>query len=60
MKRDLMAVAGGIVATGITMWTVWGNPPKHTAPRLLAVHQLEADPALKAISADSPYMRSER
>ena len=60
MKRDLMMVAGGIVATGITMWGVWGNPPKHSAPRLLAVPQLEADPALKAISEHSPYMRSER
>ena len=50
MKRDLMMVVGGLVATGITMWGVWGNPPKHSVPRLLAMHQLDADPAMKAIS----------
>jgi hypothetical protein len=60
MKRDLMMVVGGLVATGITMWGVWGNPPKHSVPRLLAMHQLDADPAMKAISERSPYMRSER
>ena len=30
----------GIVATGLTMWGIWGNPPKHAAPRLVVVQQL--------------------
>lgn len=60
MKQDLLIVVGGIVAIGLTMWTFWGNPPKHGAPRVLAVQQLDVDPDLKAISERSPYMRSER
>jgi hypothetical protein len=60
MTRDLLMVAGGIVATGLTMWTLWGNPPKHAAPKVMVVQQLEADPDLKAVTSRSPYMRSER
>jgi hypothetical protein len=60
MRRDLLFVAGGIVATGLTMWSFLGNPPKHSASRVLVIQQLDADPDLKAISERSPYMRSER
>jgi hypothetical protein len=60
MKQDLAIVTGGIVVTGLAMWSVWGNPPKHSAPRVVVVQQLQADPDLKAISERSPYMRSER
>ena len=60
MKQDLLIVVGGIIATGLTMWSFWGNPPKHSAPRMQVVQQLQADPDLKAISERSPYMRSER
>jgi hypothetical protein len=60
MRQDLLMVAGGIVVTGLAMWSFWGNPPKHSAPRLQVVQQLQADPDLKAISEHSPYMRSER
>ncbi len=60
MRQDLMIVAGGIIATGLTAWSLWGNPPKHSAPRLLAVQQLDADPDLKTVSERSPFMRSER
>ena len=61
MKQDIAIVAGGIVATGIAMWSVWGNPPpKHGAAKVLVVQQLNADPDLKAVSERSPYMRSER
>jgi len=60
MKQDLAIVTGGIVATGLAMWSIWGNPPKHSAPRVMVVQQLQADPDLKAVSERSPYMRSER
>ena len=60
MKRDLLMVAGCIVATGLTMWSLWGNPHKHAAPRLMIVQQLDADPDLKVVTTRSPYMRSER
>jgi hypothetical protein len=55
-----LMVVGGIVATGLTMWSFWGNPPKHSAPRLLVVQQLDADPDLKVVTGRSPYMRNER
>ena len=60
MKRDLLMVAGGILATGLTMWSLWGNPPKHAAPRLAVVQQLDAGPDLKGVTGRSPYMRNER
>ena len=60
MKLDLLIVVVGLVVAGLTLWSLWGDPPKQGAPRLLAVQQLDADPELKAISERSPYMRSER
>jgi len=60
MRQDLLFVAGGIVATGLTMWGFLGNPPKHSVPRVSVVQQFDADPDLKVISERSPYMRSER
>jgi len=64
MRQDLLLVAGGIVATGLTMWGFFGNPPKHSAQHsasgLMVVQRLDADPDLKAVSGRSPYMRSER
>jgi hypothetical protein len=60
MKQDLLMVVGGIVATGLTMWSFWGNPPKHAAPKVMVVQQLDVDPDLKAVTGRSPYMRSER
>lgn len=60
MKRDLPIVFGCIVATGLTIWSYWGNSPKNGAPRQAAMQQLDIDPDLKTISERSPYMRSER
>ena len=62
MERDLLMVAGGILATGLMMWSLWGNPPKHAAPRLVVVQQLDAGPGpdLKVVTGRSPYMRNER
>lgn len=60
MKLDLVIVVAGIVATGLAMWSVWGNPPKHGAARVQIVQRLDVDPDLKAVSERSPYMRSER
>lgn len=60
MKLDLIIIIGGIVATGLTMWSFWGNPPRQSATRLSAIHLLEAGPDLKALGEGGPYMRSER
>ena len=59
MKRDILAISGGMIALGAVMWTYWGNPV--SAPRTPIVHQeLAADPDLKLVTERSPYMRTER
>jgi hypothetical protein len=45
MKQDLFIVGGGIVAFGLAIWGLWGNP-RHSP--------------LKIVSERSPYMRTER
>jgi hypothetical protein len=60
MKQDLFIVSGGIVAVGLAIWGLWGNP-QHVAPKhLVAQQQLNVDPELKHVSEHSPFMRSER
>jgi hypothetical protein len=60
MKRDILAISGATIALGAVMWMFLGNPVN--APRAHVGHQqqLAADPALKLISEQSPYMRTER
>ena len=59
MKRDILAISGGMIALGAVMWIYWGNPA--SPPRTQIVHQeLAADPDLKLISERSPFMRTER
>ena len=59
MKRDIFAISGGMIALGAVLWMFWGNPVH--VPRMHPGHQeLASDPALKLISEQSPYMRTER
>jgi hypothetical protein len=59
MKRDVLAISGGMITLGAVIWIFWGNP-EHV-PRIHAGSQeLGADPALKLVSERSPYMRTER
>jgi len=59
MKRDVLAISGGMLGLGAVVWIFWGNP--EPAPRAqVAAQALEVDPALKLITERSPYMRSER
>ena len=59
MKRDVLAISGGMLGLGAVVWIFWGNP--EPAPRAqVAAKALEVDPALKLITERSPYMRSER
>ena len=59
MKQDILAISGGLIAFGAVVWAFWGHP--ETATRIYPVHQeLAADPDLKVVSEQSPYMRSER
>jgi hypothetical protein len=59
MKRDLFIVGGGIVAFGLAIRGLWGNP-RHSAPKEQVAQHLNVDPELKIVSERSPYMRTER
>jgi hypothetical protein len=59
MRRDLLAISGGMLAVGATVWALlWGNPDN--PPRLRTAQEIKADPNLKLVSERSPYMRTER
>ena len=60
MKQDLLVVSGGIVAFGLVMWSLSGNPSRPAPSKVQVVQKLDVDRDLKAVSERSPYMRSER
>ena len=65
MKRDILAISGGMLGLGAVMWIFWGNPmhaPRaHVGYRVdVGSEGLAADPALKLVTERSPYMRTER
>jgi hypothetical protein len=57
MKDDLFIVVVGVVAVGLAIWGLWGNP-RHSAAKV--AQHLNVDPDLKLVTERSPYMRSER
>ena len=57
MKHDLLAIGGGYLAIGALLWAIWGNPE---IPKPYIAQQIDADPELKLISEQNPYMRNER
>lgn len=59
MKQDLCVGVGGVIAVGLAIWGLWGNP-RHSAPKEHVAQHLSVDPELKIVSERSPYMRSER
>ena len=59
MKHDLFIVVVGVVAVGLAIWGLWGNP-RHSAPKEDVAQHLNVDPDLKLVTERSPYMRSER
>ncbi|OSJ26974.1 hypothetical protein BSZ19_35035 [Bradyrhizobium japonicum] len=58
MRRDLLAITGGMLAVGATVWAFWGNP--ENPARLRTVQEIKANPEQKRVSEQSPYMRNER
>ena len=59
MKQDLFIIVSGIVAVGLAIWGLWGNP-RHSAPKEHVAQHLNVDPELTIVSERSPYMRTER
>jgi hypothetical protein len=61
MRRDLLVISGAIIVLGLAMWTFWGNPEMNSAPNVRRVQSFDdSDPALRLVTEQSPYMRSER
>lgn len=58
MQRDLLIISAGLVAISIIGWSSWRDPG--VVPRFHTAQSLQADPDLKHVSEQSPYMRSER
>ena len=58
MKRDVLVISGGMLAVGVVVWAVWGNP--ENAPRMHTFGQMQVAPEPKLVSERSAYMRSER
>jgi len=59
MKRDLLVIcSGGMLAFGVVAWGFWGYSETLSAtPRFN--QQMQADPDLKFVSEQSPYMRTD-
>ncbi|MGY4161194.1 hypothetical protein ACVINW_007036 [Bradyrhizobium sp. USDA 4461] len=58
MRQDLLAICGGILASGAIAWTLWGNPV--SVPHMYGPKTIAADQDLRLVSQRSPYMRDER
>jgi hypothetical protein len=59
MKQDLCVGIGSVVAFGLAIWGVWGNP-RPSPPKEHVAQHLNADPELKIVNERSPYLRTER
>jgi hypothetical protein len=60
MGRDLLTMTAISLAIALTAWIIWGNPEEHSALQMQTAQWVKADPELKRVSEQSPYMRSER
>jgi hypothetical protein len=60
MTKDFVAIGAGMLVVGVGIWGLWGAP-QHARPLETAEMRLLADdPALKLVSEQNPYMRTER
>jgi hypothetical protein len=58
MKRDFLVIGTVMLAVYAVASNFWAPPDK--PPRIHTDHQLSADPNLKLLSEESPFMRTER
>ena len=58
MTKDTFVICAGMLAVGVGVWTVWGNPQSAKPARTELVRILADDPALKLATETSPYMRT--
>jgi hypothetical protein len=61
MKRDLLVMGGAMLALGLAMWMVWGNPEMSSTPKASVVQSFgPKDPDLRVVTERGPYVRNER
>ena len=59
MTKDFVAIGAGMLIVGLGIWS-FQHDPQNTRPAEVQVRILADDPALKHVSENSPYMRTER
>jgi hypothetical protein len=60
MTKDFIAIGAGMLVVGLGMWGLWGTPQDASPAEAREARILADDPALKFVSEDNPYMRTER
>jgi hypothetical protein len=64
MVRDLLILAAASIVLGVIVWSVLGHQQRTSLQgsylRMETSHSLNADPDLRLVSEQSPYMRTER
>ena len=60
MTKDMIAIAAGMLVVGLGIWSLHDTPHKASPATTQAARILADDPALKLVTENSPYMRSER
>jgi hypothetical protein len=60
MTKDFVAIGAGMLAVGLGMWGLWGHPQNARPAETQEARILADDPALKLVSEQNPYMRTER
>ena len=60
MTKDFVAIGAGMLVVGVGIWGLWGHPQHATPAETQEARILADDPALKHVSEQNPYMRTER
>lgn len=60
MTKDFVAIGAGMLVVGLGIWGWWGAPQHAKPAETPEMRLLADDPALKLVSEQNPYMRTER
>jgi hypothetical protein len=60
MTKDFVAIGAGMLVVGLGICALWGDPQNGRPAETQEARILADDPALKLVSEQNPYMRTER
>lgn len=60
MTKDFIAIGAGMLVVGLGIWSLWGSPQIARHAETQEIRILANDAALKLVSEENPYMRTER